>query len=108
MIFIRVLSCHLPHHLLSDKYEKLFVLYLRNQILFINWLKFKHAPAPITPETLIVREHPPAPPQSFPTKIITIPGKVYEPPPRKVIIEKLAPLPAKPQSIVIERWLHFF
>ena len=108
MIFIRVLSCHLPHHLLSDKYEKLFVLYLRNQILFINWLKFKHAPAPITPETLIVREHPPAPPQSFPTKIITIPGKVYEPPPRKVIIEKLAPLPAKPQSIVIERCLHFF
>ena len=65
----------------------------------------KHAPAPFTPETLIVREHPPAPPPSYPTKIITIPGKSVEPPPRKVIIEKLAPLPSKPQPVIIERWL---
>ena len=64
----------------------------------------KHAPAPFTPETLIVREHPPAPPQSYPTTVITIPGKTVEPPPRKVIIEKLAPLPSKPQPIIIERW----
>jgi hypothetical protein len=64
----------------------------------------KHAPTPITPETLVVREHPPTPPPSFPAKIITIQGRTHEPPPRKVIIEKLAPLPAKPQSIIIERW----
>jgi hypothetical protein len=29
------------------------------------------------------------------------------PPPRKVIIERLAPLPAKPQSVIIERWLPY-
>ena len=29
------------------------------------------------------------------------------PPPRRVIIERLPQLPAKPQSIVIERWLPY-
>lgn len=29
------------------------------------------------------------------------------PPPRKVIIERLAPMPNKPQSIIIERWLPY-
>lgn len=29
------------------------------------------------------------------------------PPPRKVIIERLAPLPSKPQSVIIERWLPY-
>ncbi len=29
------------------------------------------------------------------------------PPPRKVVIERLAPLPNKPPSIIIERWLPF-
>jgi len=31
-------------------------------------------------------------------------GKNREPPKRRVIIEKLAPLPTKPQNIIIERW----
>lgn len=65
------------------------------------------ARAPDTPEILVIREHPPAQPPTHPTKIITIPGKIHEPPPRKVIIEKLAPLPAKPNTIVIERWLPY-
>jgi len=63
--------------------------------------------APHQPETLIVREHPPAPPASYPQKVITISGKNREPPKRRVIIEKLAPLPTKPQNIIIERWLPF-
>lgn len=40
-------------------------------------------------------------------KVITISGKKIPPPPRKVIIERLAPLPSKPQSVIIERWLPY-
>jgi hypothetical protein len=29
------------------------------------------------------------------------------PPPRKVVIERLAKLPPKPQSVIIERWLPY-
>jgi hypothetical protein len=29
------------------------------------------------------------------------------PPPRKVIIERMAPLPDKPQSVIVERWLPY-
>jgi hypothetical protein len=36
-----------------------------------------------------------------------VPGKRLPPPPRKVIIERLAPLPPKPQAIIIERWLAY-
>ena len=38
---------------------------------------------------------------------ITISGKRVPPPPRKVIIERLAPIPQKPQSVIIERWLPY-
>jgi len=34
-------------------------------------------------------------------------GKHIPPPPRRVIIERLAPLPAKPRSVIIERWLSY-
>ena len=34
-------------------------------------------------------------------------GKKLPPPPRKLIIERLAPLPPKPQSVIIERWLPY-
>lgn len=34
-------------------------------------------------------------------------GKRLPPPPRKVIIERLAPLPSKPQAVLIERWLPY-
>ena len=40
-------------------------------------------------------------------KLITIFGRRLPPPPRKVIIERLAPLPSKPQSVIIERWLPY-
>ena len=40
-------------------------------------------------------------------KLITIFGRRLPPPPRKVVIERLAPLPSKPQSVIIERWLPY-
>jgi hypothetical protein len=60
-----------------------------------------------TPPPLIVREAPPQPPQPLPGKTITIPGKVIPPPARKVIVEKLPSQPAKPQNVLIERWLPY-
>ncbi|CAF0742505.1 unnamed protein product [Brachionus calyciflorus] len=62
---------------------------------------------PSTPEPLVIREAPPQPPVQVGRKVITISGKRLPPPPRKVIIERLAPLPSKPQSIIIERWLPY-
>jgi hypothetical protein len=64
-------------------------------------------PRPVTPEPLVIREHPAPPPPVVPRKIITISGKLMPPPPRKVIIERLAPLPTKPQSLLVERWLPY-
>ncbi len=60
-----------------------------------------------TPEPLVLREAPPQPPVPVPPKRITISGKRNPPPPRKVVIERLAPLPAKPQNVIIERWLPY-
>lgn len=60
-----------------------------------------------TPEPMVIREAPPEPPISVGRKVITISGKRLPPPPRKVIIERLAPLPSKPQNIIIERWLPY-
>ena len=60
-----------------------------------------------TPEPLVVREAPPQPPKPVGPKLITIGGKRLPPPPRKVVIERLAPLPSKPQSVIIERWLPY-
>ena len=64
-------------------------------------------PRPDTPEPLVIREAPPEPPAPLGVKKITISGKQLPPPPRKVIIERLAPLPAKPQNVIIERWLPY-
>ena len=62
---------------------------------------------PCTPEPLLVREAPPQAPLPIWKKIITISGKHLPPPPRKVIIERLATLPNKPQAVITERWLPF-
>jgi hypothetical protein len=62
---------------------------------------------PHTPPPLVLREKPPNPPPTFERKVIMVPGKRLPPPPRKVIIERLAPLPPKPQAIIIERWLAY-
>ena len=60
-----------------------------------------------TPPPLIIREEPPKSPDTIPTKIVTIPGRIMPPPPRRLIIEKMPPIPQKPQSILIERWLPY-
>jgi hypothetical protein len=60
-----------------------------------------------TPEPLVIREAPPQPPPAIGRKVITIGGNRIPPPPRKVIIERLAPLPSKPQSVLVERWLPY-
>ena len=64
-------------------------------------------PRPATPEPLVLREAPPQPPAQVGRKVITISGKRLPPPPRKVVIERLAPLPSKPQSVIVERWLPY-
>ena len=64
-------------------------------------------PRPVTPEPLVIREAPPPPPVQVGRKVITISGKRIPPPPRKVVIERLAPLPNKPQAVLIERWLPY-
>jgi hypothetical protein len=56
---------------------------------------------------LVLREAPPQPPTPVGPKRITISGKRNPPPPRKVVIERLAPLPAKPQNVIVERWLPY-
>ncbi len=56
---------------------------------------------------MVLREAPPQPPQPIAPKRITISGKRNPPPPRKVVIERLAPLPAKPQNVIVERWLPY-
>ena len=60
-----------------------------------------------TPEPLVIREAPPQPPVSIGPKRVTISGKRIPPPPRKVVIERLAPIPTKPQNVIIERWLPY-
>jgi len=65
------------------------------------------APRPRTPEPLVIRERPPPQPLVLPHQLISLPGKVHDPPPRKVIVERMATLPPKPQPIVIEKWLPY-
>jgi hypothetical protein len=55
----------------------------------------------------VIREAPPNPPPQVCRKVITISGKRLPPPPRKVIIERLAPIPNRPQPVLIERWLPY-
>ena len=64
-------------------------------------------PKPVTPEPLVIREAPPKAPPTIGCKYVSIPGRRLPPPPRKVIIERLAPMPVKPQSVLIERWLPY-
>lgn len=62
---------------------------------------------PVTPAALVYREAPPQAPLPKPQVNIRIPGRIMPPPPRRVIIERLPQLPAKPQGIIIERWLPY-
>ena len=64
-------------------------------------------PLPLTPAPILVRERPPKPPTPIAPRNIVIPGRVIPPPPRKVIVERLPQMPAKPQDIIVERWLGY-
>ena len=56
----------------------------------------------------VIRERPPPPPKIDTQPVfIKIPGYQLPPPPRRVIFERLAKLPNKPQSILFERWLPY-
>ncbi len=48
------------------------------------------APRPRTPEPLVIREKPPQKPSVLPREVITLPGTVYDPPAREVIVERMA------------------
>lgn len=105
--------------------QELAIRYLRpptpptpGEIVITQEANFQVGPAPpliirqqparaSTPEPLVVREAPPQPPPAVGPKRITISGKRLPPPPRKVVIERLAPLPSKPQNVIIERWLPY-
>ena len=105
--------------------QELAVRYLRpptppapGEIVITQEADFRSGPAPpliirqqparaATPEPLVVREAPPAPPPQLGVKRIAISGRRLPPPPRKVVIERLAPLPAKPQNVIVERWLPY-
>jgi len=60
-----------------------------------------------TPLPLVYRERPPQPPPCIPPQTIEVEGCPIPPPARKVVFEKLANLPAKPQNILIEKWLPY-
>lgn len=64
-------------------------------------------PKPANPPPLVIREQPPKPPVRVPEKLVLVPGKVLAPPARKVVVERLPPIPPKPQQVFMEKWLPF-
>ncbi|CAF1536921.1 unnamed protein product [Adineta steineri] len=64
-------------------------------------------PAPITPPPIIIRERPPTPPCYSTPEIIYKQVSSGQNTSRRVIIERLPPMPAKPPDIIVERWLPY-
>jgi hypothetical protein len=46
-------------------------------------------------------------PPCLPLQVVSLPGKVHDPPPRKVVVERMPQLPPKPQPVLIEKWLPY-
>jgi hypothetical protein len=67
----------------------------------------QQAAAAIKLPAQVYRERPPRTPPSIPQEVITLPGRTIEPPPRQVIVERMAQAAALPGDIVIERWLGY-
>ncbi|RNA43575.1 hypothetical protein BpHYR1_019798 [Brachionus plicatilis] len=68
----------------------------------------RQAPSkPADPAPLLLREAPPPLPPRIPETTVLVPGKVLPPPARKVVVERLPPIPPKPQQIFVEKWLPF-
>jgi hypothetical protein len=62
---------------------------------------------PSTPPPIVLREAPPLPPTPLPGRHVSVPGRIIPPPARKVVVERLPPIPQKPQQFFIERWLPY-
>ena len=62
---------------------------------------------PHTPEPLVYREAPPAPPPRVPEQVIEIKGRCGAISPRRVIIERMGNLPPRPRDIIVEKWLPY-
>jgi len=62
---------------------------------------------PCNPPPVVIREKPPTPPEPICPKTVTVPGVRLAPPPRRVIIERLAPQPPEAQPVTVERWLPY-
>jgi len=60
-----------------------------------------------TPAPLIYRQEPPKRPACIPEQVVEVDACPIPPPPRRVVVEKLSNLPAKPQNILIEKWLPY-
>lgn len=60
---------------------------------------------PKTPEPISIREAPPQYSSSLLNKTVTYKGKVLDPPQRRVVIERMPNLPAKPAKLTVDRWL---
>jgi hypothetical protein len=60
-----------------------------------------------TPAPLIYREAPPKTPVCIPEQVVEVDGDAIPPPARRVVVEKLSNLPAKPQNVIIEKWLPY-
>ena len=60
-----------------------------------------------TPAPLVLRQAPPQPPARIPEHVVEVEGAPVAPPARRVVVEKLPDVPAKPQNILIEKWLPY-
>lgn len=63
--------------------------------------------ASIKPPALTYRERPPRAPAMVQSEVVKVPGRVLDPPPRQVIIEKTPDWPPAPADVYVERWLGF-
>jgi hypothetical protein len=63
--------------------------------------------AAVATEPKIYREKPPRAPAPTNSQTIMLPGRTIEPPPRRVIIERMPAAAPLPQDIIIERWLGY-
>ena len=59
------------------------------------------------PPTLVYRERPPVAPMPVPEQVVRVPGRVLDPPPRQIIVERMPAKAPLPQDVLVERWLAY-
>ncbi len=60
-----------------------------------------------TPPVQVYRQEPPRAPTPIPEQTVEVEGTPVPPPARRVVLEKFPEQPAKPQNILIEKWLPY-